>query len=200
MPGATSSRSPSAVAALSRTWRFGLFALYPFVLRLGLEWQAFRYPTEAKPTAADIPKEWKPNVPLEQYKQNLRRMTELARGQGAEVWFLTAPHAFLIDQNVGKYDEFPNTMAARSLMAFSAIPSYERFIAIHDSYNDAVRTVGAELGVPVVDMEKIYREHSSERLYTSTDMPHPTQLGHDLEAETLYQRLVAKGVIPGAAS
>lgn len=172
--------------------------LYPFVLRLGLEWQARRSPTNAKPTVADIPKEWKPNVSLEQYKKNLRRIVELGRAEGAEVWLLTAPHAFVIDENVGRYDDFPNTMAARALMAFSAIPTYERFVEIHNSYNDATREIGAELGAPVVDMDEIYRQHSKERLFTSTDMPHPTQLGHDLEAETLYARLVANGVIPAA--
>ena len=169
--------------------------LYPFVLRLNLEVQSRRNPTEAKPTVADIPKVWKPNVPLEQYKTNLRRLVALAHREGAEVWLLTAPHAFVTDENSGKYDEFPNTMAARALMTFSAIPSYERFVEIHDSYNDAVREIGAELGVAVIDMDKLYREHSDQHLFTSTDMPHPTQQGHDLEAEALYQKLVASGVI-----
>lgn len=170
--------------------------LYPFVLRLGLEWQAWRSPTVGKTTVSDIPKVWKPNVPLDQYKANLRRMVEIVRGRGADVWLLTAPHAFLIDKNVGKYDEFPNTMSARALMSFSAIPTYERFIEIHDSYTNATRAVGAELGVTVVDMEVIYRQHADEDLFTSTDMPHPTQLGHDLEAETLYALMVEKGIIP----
>ncbi|MBI3767354.1 MAG: hypothetical protein HY271_02545 [Deltaproteobacteria bacterium] len=170
-------------------------ALYPFVLRLGLEVQALRAPTNAKPTLGDIPKVWKPNVPLDQYKENLRRIVALGRAQGSEVWLLTAPHAFDIAANVGKYDEFPNTMAAKTLMLFSAIPDYERFVEIHDSYNNAVRDVGADLGVPVVDMDAIYRMHKSEHLYTATDIPHPTQEGHNLEAETLYAKLLAEGLI-----
>lgn len=171
-------------------------ALYPFVLRLGLEVQARRGdPINAKPTLADIPKEWKPNVPLAQYKENLRRIVTLGRAQGAEVWLLTAPHAFVIDENAGKYAEFPNTMAAKLLMTFSAIPTYARFVEIHDSYNNAVREMGAELGAPVVDMDAVYRAHASEHLFSSMDMPHPTQEGHDLEAETLYAKLVTDGII-----
>jgi lysophospholipase L1-like esterase len=169
------------------------------MLRLHLEWEAARHPANAKPTPADIPLEWKPNVSVEQYKANLRRIVDIGQARGAEVWLLTAPHAFETDENAGKYDQFPNTMAARSLMAFSGIHTYERFLEIHTAYNDAVREVGAELGVPVVDMEKVYHEHRSEPLFSSTDVPHPTQEGHDLEAETLYAELVARGMLPASS-
>jgi lysophospholipase L1-like esterase len=170
-------------------------ALYPFVLRLGLEWQSWRSPTNAKPTPADIPTEWKPNVPVDEYKENLRRIVMLGRAQGAEVWLLTAPHALVTDENQGRYDAFPNTMAAKALMTFSAIPTFERFVAIHNAYNDAVREVGAALDAPVVDMDAVYRAHSSEHLFSSTDIPHPTQAGHDLEAETLYAKLMEEGIV-----
>ena len=62
-------------------------------------------------------------------------------------------------------------------------------------YNGAMREVGRELGVPVVDMDAEYRKHSSEHLYGSTDVPHPNQGGHNLEAEVLYERMLAAGVI-----
>jgi lysophospholipase L1-like esterase len=169
-------------------------ALYPFVWRLALEVQGLRHPY-TKPTAADIPKEWKPDVPLERYKRNLRRIAELGWAQGAEVWFLTSPTAFVTDENRGQYDKFPNTMAARALIHFSAIPSFERLIKIHDSYNAATREVAGELGVPVVDMDALYRQHAAAHLFGSTDVPHPTQEGHNLEAEALYARLVAEGIV-----
>jgi lysophospholipase L1-like esterase len=170
-------------------------ALYPFVWSMALDVQSLRTP-DTKPTRADIPLEWKPDVPLDRYKHNLRRIAELGRAQGAAVWFLTSPHAFVTDENRGQYDKFPTTMAAKALIQFSAIPSFERLIEIHDSYNAATREVGRELGVPVVDMDAIYREHAAEHLYGSTDVPHPTQEGHNLEAEVLYARLAAEGVVP----
>lgn len=169
-------------------------ALYPFLRRVGRELRGYGKP-ELKPTVQDIPHEWKPDVPLEQYKHNLRRIVELGHAQGAEVWLLTTPHAFLTDENRGQYDKFPNTMTAKALIAFSAIPTFERMIEIHDSYAEATRQVGIELGVPVVDMEEAYRQHASEHLYNSMDVVHPTQEGHNLEAEVLYRRMVVENIV-----
>jgi lysophospholipase L1-like esterase len=172
-------------------------AIYPYLRRLNRELKARGNP-EHKPTPADIPHEWKPNVPLEYYKRNLRRIVELGRAQGAEVWLLTAPHAFLTDENRGQYDKFPRTMSGKLLIAFSAIPSFDRMIEIHDAYAEATREIGRETGAPVIDMAAAYGAHAAEHLYNSTDVVHPTQLGHDLEAEVLYERLLAEGILKPA--
>jgi lysophospholipase L1-like esterase len=169
-------------------------ALYTLFRRVEVEVQALGRAAH-KPTVADVPQEWVPIVPREQYKHNLRRIAEIARGRGAEVWFLTAPHAFETDENRGQYDKFPNQPSAKLLLAFNAIPSFDRLIEIHESYNAATLEVGTELNAPVIDMAELYREHASEHLFTSTDVPHPTQEGHNLEAEALYTRLVAEGVV-----
>lgn len=170
-------------------------ATYRWLRRLGREMKARGTP-EHKPTQADIAKVWRPDVPLDQYKKNLRRIVEIGRSKGAEVWLLTTPHAFLIDANRGQYDKFPDTMAAKLLIRFSAIPNFDEMIRIHDQYAEATREVGRETGAPVIDMEAAYAAHASEALYNSTDVVHPTQLGHDLEAETLYRQLVAEGRVP----
>jgi phospholipase/lecithinase/hemolysin len=47
----------------------------------------------------------------------------------------------------------------------------------------------------VIDMEAAYRRHAAEHLFFE-DVLHPTQEGHDLEAEVLYERLVAEKVLP----
>lgn len=83
-------------------------------------------------------------------------------------------------------------MSAKQLIAFNGIPSFERLIEIHDDYNQARREVGAELGVPVVDMDAAYRAHADQALFLQTDLPHPTAIGHALEALTLYERLRAE--------
>lgn len=166
-------------------------ALYPFTRRLAFELHALRAGPEAPPA---LPTEWTPSVPLEDYRRNLRRIVELGREQGARVWLLTAPHAFVTDALHASSEELP--MSVANLLAFNALPSFERLIEIHDAYNDATRAVGAELSVPVVDMDAVYRAHAGEPLFLPTDVPHPTQEGHALEAETLYERLLAEGLLP----
>lgn len=169
-------------------------ATYPYLRRLNRELKARGKPERA-PTVEDIPKTWQPNVPLDRYEKNLHRIVELGRAEGADVWLLTTPHAFLTNENRGQYDKFPNTMSAKLLVKFSAIPNFEKMIEIHDMYADVTRKVARDTGAKLVDMEAAYSDHASEHLYTSTDVVHPTQLGHDLEAEVLYGELVAAGVV-----
>jgi lysophospholipase L1-like esterase len=166
-------------------------ALYAFTRRLALDVQALRAGGEAP--NVQLPSEWTPSVPLDAYRHNLRRIVELGREQGARVWLLTSPHAFVIGANRGRTEQLP--MTAKTLLEFNALPSFERLIEIHDEYNDATRAVGAELGVAVVDMDAVYRAHADEPLFLPTDVPHPTQQGHALEAETLYERLLAEGLV-----
>ncbi len=118
------------------------------------------------------------------YKHNLRRIVEIGRARGAEVWLLTSP-----------LNPRPNPIARAKLGNLNRTP-YDALRKIHDAYNDATREVGAELGVLVVDMDAVYREHAGETLVQRDDIPHPTQAGHDLEAEVLYARLVARGILP----
>ena len=108
----------------------------------------------------------------------------------AEVWLLTSPHAFVIDSHRDKQDAFP-----RDILAYNAVPSFDRLIEIHDSYNQATREVGIELRATVIDMDAVYRTHADEPLFLQTDVPHPTDQGHALEAETLYARLLAERLV-----
>ena len=85
-------------------------------------------------------------------------------------------------------------MSGKLLIDFSAIPTFERMIEIHDQYAEATREVARETGATLVDMEAAYAAHASEHLYSSTDVVHPTQLGHDLEAEVRYRQLAAEGI------
>jgi len=53
----------------------------------------------------------------------------------------------------------------------------------------------------VVDMDRVYRRYQGAPVFLPTDVPHPTQGGHVLEAETLYSVLVRRGILrpaPGA--
>jgi hypothetical protein len=193
-PGVSGYREPSTALALGIQDLLLRTSLYGFFRRLAFEVQALGSGPTGSTGSVPTPGEWRPNVPLDAYRHNLRRIVALARGQGARVWLLTSPHAFVVEANQGRYDELP--MSAKQVVTLNGLPSFERFIEIHDSYNAATREVAAELSVPVVDMDAVYRAHSDQPLFFDTDVPHPAPEGHALEAETLYERLSAEGLLP----
>lgn len=165
--------------------------LYAFIRRMQLELLANRG-SEAKPA---VPAEWVPAVPLDQYKHNLRRIAEVARAQGADVWFITAAHAFLTDEYRGQYERYADSVKGRMTLNLNRLSSYERFVEIHEQYTAATRAVGEELGVTVIDMVPSYLERSAEHLFSRSDAMHPLQAGHNLEAEVLYESLVSAGLV-----
>jgi lysophospholipase L1-like esterase len=169
-------------------------ALYPFSRRLGMELQLRLQPFTGQ-SAPQAPHSWQPNVSLDGYRHNLRRIVEVARAHGSAVWLLTAPHALLTDDFHGHPERLPSGTDAELLLTLSAIPSIERLIEIHESYNDVTREVAVELGVPLIDLEAIYRQHASEHLFAAGDLLHPTQAGHDLEAKVLFERLISSHLV-----
>jgi lysophospholipase L1-like esterase len=160
------------------------FELYAFVRRLGLELRARREPVDDQVRTAfrDV-HEWRPTIPIDRYAENLRRIALIARSRGAEVWLLTAPR-----------NPAPGEEAVRIMSAHNRI-DFERLMRIHDEYNDVVRRVGGELGVRVVDMDVAYRERSDTPAFIETDVAHPSQGGHVLEAEILYRTLLESGLL-----
>jgi hypothetical protein len=121
---------------------------------------------------------------------------EIARSRGATVWFITSADAFMTDEFRGREVAYGETAKQQlGLNRLGGIRDFKDLEDIHARYNDAVRRVGAELGVPVVDMERVFRQHASEHLFTAADAIHPNEAGHALEAETLYLRLKSTGVV-----
>ncbi len=165
--------------------------LYPFFRRLALESRAGAHSARKPP----LPTEWIPDVSVEQYEGILRRITEVASSQGAEVWFLTSPDAFVTDEYRGRYEEYARNSTARKILLFNALSSFERFTEIHAAYNQATRRMGQQLGIHVEDMTSIYEQNADHHLFSPVDAMHPLQAGHDLEAEALFEELVARGVI-----
>jgi len=138
---------------------------------------------------------WEPTIPLPEYERNLERITRLARGRGAEVWLLTSPHAFLMDEYRGQYEKFKSKRLGDGVLGLNMIPSFDELVKIHEAYNQATRRVGGRLHAPVIDMERVYRQHAAEHLFTDNDLIHVTQAGHDLEANVLYDELVARRLV-----
>jgi lysophospholipase L1-like esterase len=158
--------------------------LYPFARRLAMELRALRRPVADQAISAfGGQTTWEPTIPLERYEHNLRRIVDIARSRGAEVWLLTSPG------NPAPSEEAAERMSATNRLGI------DELMRIHELYNEAVRRVGRETGALVVDMEAIYARHPGAPVFLPSDIPHPTEGGHVLEAETLYSVLVGRGVI-----
>jgi lysophospholipase L1-like esterase len=174
---------------LLRTKFFG------FVHRVGMALESPVNPVKGA-AARPLPTTWAPSVPVERYEAHLRRLAELARSQGARVWFLTSTHAFMTTEYQGRDAEYAQTAKSQlATIGLGGIPSFAELAAIHARYNETTRAVGAELGIPVVDIEAEYRRHADEHLFSDTDVLHPLQRGHDLEAALLHDRLQSEGAI-----
>lgn len=169
--------------------------IYRFAMRLGNE-------VRVRNTAVDhrLPTEWTATVPTEDFRRNLRRIVEVGRSMGAEVWLVTAPDPFTSESQLLRYESLPEDAEARRAIRFHGLTSFRRLMEIHRQYAAIVREVGQETGAPVVDMIEAYGDRGAETLFTMDDPVHPRQNGYSLEAETLYQRLVAKGWPPAAES
>ena len=110
-----------------------------------------------------------------------RRIIELGRQRGAEVWLLTAPRNHDPDAD------------ARERLASRNKTDFESLMASHDEYNDILRRVGRETGTLVVDMAEVYERYRDTPIFLPSDVVHPAQGGQNLEAETLYTALVRRG-------
>ena len=112
------------------------------------------------------------------------------------MWLLTAPDASDTTDYKDRRIAFEITAGKQlKMFRFGGINSFPELSVIHTRYNEVTRRVAAELGVPLVDMQAIYRA-PAERLFSPGDVIHPTDAGHALEAEELYRRLDASGVLP----
>lgn len=158
--------------------------LYAFVRRLGLELRAWREPIAQQAAAAfRDQRSWEPTIPPEDFARDLRRIVELVRARGGDAWLLTAPR-----------NPAPSRETAQQIAAHNRL-DFERLMQVHDEYAEIVRRVGAETGALVVDLAAVYARHAGAPVFLPTDAVHPTQGGHNLEAETLYSVLVRRGVL-----
>jgi len=178
-----------------------LTAIYPFGKKLAKDFQGARQSEAAAALKLPTPRDdWTPNVPLLDFDHNLRRIVEIARGRGAVVWLLTSGDAFMTDDFRGREEAYDHVASQQGMtIALGGIKSFRQLEELHARYNDTIRTVGADLGVPVVDIaERVYRRRAAEHLFTSFDAIHPNETGHSLEAEALYLQLKNAGIVgPG---
>lgn len=201
--GSDAFREPASAVARAGEDLLLRTALYPFARRLRMELDLYmqRAASDAKDSKVTWKPmaQWSPNVPVPEYEHNLRRIVELGRSHGAVVWLMTSPDAFTTDDYKGRESDYASSAKAQlALLQLGGIHNFEELEDIHTRYNDAVRRIGAELGVPVVDTDGTFRAHASEHLFSDIDAIHPTDPGHEVEAEELYTRLLAAGILTRA--
>lgn len=172
-------------------WLLGT-ALYPFALRLGMELHHKLQGTQSRPT---LPKSWQPVVPLPDYERYLRRIVEVGRSRGAEVWFITAPDALSLAGGLKRYDALPANARARRVLAFNAHKTFAELLEIHERYRQSTRQVARELGVPLIDAALAYQTFDPAALFDDGDVVHPLPFGHEIEARLLLERLRVSGVL-----
>lgn len=168
--------------------------IYPFARRLGTSLRA-RLAGNAAPGGVAPARTWSPNVPVERFARNLRRIVEVGRANGAEVWLITEPDPLATAADLARYRAAAEGSSAKLTLSLNQIPSFERLAAILAEYNQAVRQVAAETGAPLIDMAAIYRTRDAADLFTPGDVVHPNESGHQLEAEVLANQLEQRGLL-----
>lgn len=120
-------------------------------------------------------------VPPEDYADNLRAMKNEANRLGAEIWFLTTPHA--LDLGIPAF-----------LVESGEVADPAKLLEIHRDYNDIVRRVGRELGVRVVDLAREI-DRMDKTILFEDDHIHLSDRGRTLAAAILYATLLDHGYL-----
>lgn len=124
----------------------------------------------------------RPRVEPAEYAENLRQMKRECDRLGAEVWFLTSPHA--LDLGIPAF-----------LVDSGEVIDPESTVELHRSYNAIVRRVGAELGVKVVDLAREIDGMDKQTLF-DRDHIHLSDAGRTLVAAMLFARMLDGGYLP----
>ncbi|MCX8070847.1 MAG: SGNH/GDSL hydrolase family protein [Candidatus Binatia bacterium] len=179
----------SPVLLLAEDWLLTT-ELYAFARRLGME-LTYRNSSETAPPRP--PTSWQPSVPLPEYEHYLRRLAQVARSRGAQVWFITAPDALSLPGQLARFESLPPGAPARRALFFNGHKSFQELLEVHEMYREATRRVAKELGVLLIDAALAYQGYNPKELFDDSDVVHPLLLGHQIEAGLLLDQLVASG-------
>lgn len=118
-------------------------------------------------------------VSLEDYRKNLKEITELARKNGIKIFLLTAPSGEVKGQ-VPAY-----------LLEIRFVNHPEELIPLHQSYNQMVRELAREERVPLVDLARAFEERRGEGLFDdpAKEIIHPNEKGYQLIAREIFEAI-----------
>ena len=112
-----------------------------------------------------------PRVPMDDFEANLRALEALGQGSGFDfVW---------VDMPINR--SLPDLM--------------ERYV--NQDYRDAVSALSVELGFPVVEVDRAFRDHPPGALHLRGHVFHPSPRGHATLARLVADDLLRSGLLPG---
>lgn len=122
-----------------------------------------------------------PRVRPDEYRDNLRAMHQVCMDLTADIWYLTAPHAF--DYGIPAY-----------LLSSGEVADPSSLISLHDSYNDVVRRVAKDLKADCLDLDRIFSRPDKQALFVE-DHIHLSEAGRRLVAKLLFERLQEQEIL-----
>ena len=116
------------------------------------------------------------------YRDNLESMIAVLRDNGIQAMLFTLP-------TVVRPDMDRDELQRRNVFFpyFPGAYSVPRFLSLHRAYNNAIRTVGTTLDVPVVDLDAMFDQRDRNPLFWDT--MHPSREGQQLIAELAYDTI-----------
>lgn len=126
-------------------------------------------------------------VTLDEFDDNLREIISLAGSAGASVILMTAPNYLEL--------ALPED-SERIARTFGNLEVVKKLIELHSTYNEVVRQVARQEGVPLVDGDDIFRKAgSASELFNSPpgDFIHPSPIGFTLLARAT-SRLITRSL------
>jgi lysophospholipase L1-like esterase len=131
-----------------------------------LQWSESRLSAPATPQM---------RVALDEYRSNLRSIYQVCSERTINVWYITAPDAF--DIGISDYLRTSGEVIDPSTVA-----------ELHDSYNEAVRTVTQDLDAVCLDLASQFEPLDKSRLFLD-DHIHLSESGRVMAGRALLQLL-----------
>lgn len=120
-------------------------------------------------------------VPLA-YQKNLEAMIEVLQERNIRPLLMTRPTVVRPGMT---YEEIQREHVV--FPYYGGSYSVEKFLSLHRSYNNVIRSIALRLKVPLVDLDRIFNEYDKDDLFWDT--MHPSLKGHKLIAQSLLKKV-----------
>ena len=103
----------------------------------------------------------------------------MARKNGIKIFLLTAPSG-AVEGQIPPY-----------LLEMKFVRYPQELIPLHQSYNQVVRELAREKGIPLVDLARIFEERRNEGFFddTAKEIIHPNEKGYQLIAQETFDAI-----------
>lgn len=125
----------------------------------------------------------RPQVTPSQFKKNMERFVETARSESIQILFIDYP---LSEQN------FIPWTAVKHYIRTSGSSHIEQLRDIHNAYQDTLKSVAEEYGVPLLETAPFFSRHTAS-FFSRNDIVHPNDKGAQKIGDMLYRKLLALG-------